>query len=174
MKYNAKYDRWFTKGGLVFRYDKKRDKLIECKQQKSRDGYLRFNGAHSSERPNSNFSHRAIWETFNGPIPEGMEIDHKYGNRSDNRLSELRCVTHKENMANPIFRERRKQLNTPEYREKQRKANIGLSRPSSIFGCKYQEHYNIRVKDNIQLYKTEWRYFKKYGHCSWEVLDEHN
>ena len=35
MKYNPKYDRWFTKGGLVFRYDKKRDKLIECKISKS-------------------------------------------------------------------------------------------------------------------------------------------
>ena len=35
MKYNEKYDRYVTKGGLVYRYDKKRDRLIQCKLTKT-------------------------------------------------------------------------------------------------------------------------------------------
>jgi len=37
--------------------------------------------------------HRIVWEMHNGPIPEEMEIDHKWGIRCDNRISELRLVT---------------------------------------------------------------------------------
>ena len=32
MKYNAKYDRWVSKDGLVYRYDKKNDKLVLCSE----------------------------------------------------------------------------------------------------------------------------------------------
>ena len=43
---------------------------------------------------------RLVWNTFNGDIPEGMEIDHINTVRDDNRLSNLRLVTHKENCRN--------------------------------------------------------------------------
>lgn len=42
--------------------------------------------------------HRLVWEAFNGPIPEGLEINHKNRNRSDNRLENLELLTHLENM----------------------------------------------------------------------------
>lgn len=45
-------------------------------------------------------THRVVWEMFNGPIPEGMEIDHINHNRFDNRIENLRCVTHSENQQN--------------------------------------------------------------------------
>lgn len=44
--------------------------------------------------------HRYIWEKANGPIPAGMQIDHINGKRDDNRLSNLRVVTHQENTQN--------------------------------------------------------------------------
>ena len=34
--------------------------------------------------------HRVIWEAFNGPIPEGAQIDHVNGDKLDNRLENLR------------------------------------------------------------------------------------
>lgn len=46
------------------------------------------------------YVHRLIWETFNGNIPEGYEIDHINTNRSDNRLENLRIANHKENCNN--------------------------------------------------------------------------
>lgn len=42
--------------------------------------------------------HRLVWETFNGAIPEGYELNHKSEKKSDNRLSNLNLVTHKENL----------------------------------------------------------------------------
>ena len=45
-----------------------------------------------------------VYETFVGAIPEGREIDHCNGERTDNRLENLRAVSHKENCYNPISR----------------------------------------------------------------------
>lgn len=45
-------------------------------------------------------AHRIIWELHNGPIPEGMVIDHIDRNRSNNQLSNLRLVDYSQNSAN--------------------------------------------------------------------------
>ena len=37
--------------------------------------------------------HRDIWETRNGPIPEGYEIHHKDGNKGNNDLANLELLT---------------------------------------------------------------------------------
>lgn len=47
-----------------------------------------------------------VFEAFNGPIPESKELDHINGERTDNRLENLRVVSHLENCWNPITRER--------------------------------------------------------------------
>lgn len=53
-------------------------------------------------------AHRIIWESVVGKIPEGMQIDHINHNRSDNRLENLRLVTHIENGMNQSMRVRNK------------------------------------------------------------------
>ena len=45
-------------------------------------------------------AHRIIWEMFNGPIAEGMVIDHLNGDAWDNRLANLACKTRRENNQN--------------------------------------------------------------------------
>ena len=42
-------------------------------------------------------AHRFIWEMFNGKIESGMQIDHINGNRQDNRIENLQCITHDAN-----------------------------------------------------------------------------
>lgn len=44
--------------------------------------------------------HRLAWEDANGPIPAGMVIDHKCGNRSCVNLDHLHVVTYQENAEN--------------------------------------------------------------------------
>lgn len=72
--------------------------------------------------------HRVIWYYFNGEIPEGMEIDHINTIRDDNRLENLRLVSKKENMNNPItiekFREVRQGKNNPFYGKKHSQQSI--------------------------------------------------
>ena len=59
-------------------------------------GYIRDDG-YRSLRINKKgyFSHRIIWEMFNGKIPEGMEIDHIDFNPDNNKISNLQALTRK-------------------------------------------------------------------------------
>lgn len=45
--------------------------------------------------------HRWAWEFANGPIPEGMIIDHLCRNRACYNVEHLRLVTHVENITAP-------------------------------------------------------------------------
>ena len=41
--------------------------------------------------------HRLVWQTFNGPIPEGLQINHIDENPQNNSLDNLNLMTPKEN-----------------------------------------------------------------------------
>lgn len=69
------------------------------------------------------FVHILVYEAFNGKIPKGLEIEHINGKRDDNYLTNLRAVTHKENMNNPITKERMKKYNGIRNRKKCRYVN---------------------------------------------------
>lgn len=59
-------------------------------------GYRRVSLGHNKHYR----QHRVIWEMHWGAIPEGWFIDHVNADVSDNRLQNLRLVTHGWNMAN--------------------------------------------------------------------------
>jgi hypothetical protein len=60
------------------------------------DGYLRIDLRARGEGSIS--AHRLIWITANGPIPDGLEINHQNGIKLDNRISNLELVTRQGNV----------------------------------------------------------------------------
>lgn len=120
-------------------------------------GYLRVH-----TKLGTAYVHRIIYETFVGPIPDGYEIDHINTVKTDNRLENLRWVTPKENMNNPI---------TMKHNSEAHKGNTSARGiPRSEFGRKFKDHYGITKYQNPKIYEREKQWY--YNHnkvCSWEV-----
>lgn len=64
------------------------------------DGYVRLGGRGGVSA--FLYAHRVIWEAVNGPIPDGLEIDHLNGNKADNRARNLEAVTKSQNVRRAI------------------------------------------------------------------------
>lgn len=142
VKWNNEYQVYVSDDGQII----SKNRGI-CKLELINNGYLRWSTFAKNRKRLRVLVHRLVWETFNGPIPEGYEIDHKNRNRADNRLDNLRCVTHVENMQNWIAPERP---------------------PRSEFGKKFKEHFGIKPQEDRKLYLREYSFFRKYDKCSWE------
>ena len=60
---------------------------------KDKLGYIKFATCEgSSNKITQWLAHRWVWTKYNGPIPEGMDIDHIDFNPSNNRISNLQMV----------------------------------------------------------------------------------
>ena len=90
--------------------------------------------------------HRLIWEAFNGPTHDGMEIDHINRIRTDNSLENLRLVTHTQNNRN-------------------RKDNIMIDELEAGLQCNTQEYYNAWVRKKGFKSRVEYHnaWAKKHG-----------
>lgn len=84
-----------TKGGIM-------------KPSPDDDGYLRVTLCKNGEKEYCQV-HQLIMLAFVGKCPDGCEVDHIDGNPSNNCLENLRYVTHKENIHNPITKKRQKE-----------------------------------------------------------------
>ena len=66
--------------------------------RKNNSGYLHVQLCNSDKKYYKDRSvHRLVWEAFNGPIPEGLQINHKDENKCNNSLKNLEIVTPKQN-----------------------------------------------------------------------------
>lgn len=88
-------DYWVSDQGRVFRRWKSKDTEItgyRRTRKKSSNGkqiYVKFYGKEKTLK-------NIIWETFRGPIPEGMMVVHKNGAATMNDLYNLELITQKE------------------------------------------------------------------------------
>lgn len=63
------------------------------------NGYIFLTMSPSGGRSNQNaYAHRVIWESVHGPIPEGLQVNHINGIKTDNRIANLELVTPSGNM----------------------------------------------------------------------------
>lgn len=86
----GKFRRISSRSGRVFDVPKPKDGFSK------RRGYLGVEVC-SGGKKSTLSAHRVVWEAFNGPIPPGMQINHKNGIKDDNRLSNLEVVTPSQN-----------------------------------------------------------------------------
>ena len=165
MKYNEKYDLYLDDDLVIYYWNKKEDKLMQKSIFKNKDGYDCTN-----TKIGCKSVHRIIYETFVGTIPDGYEIDHINSIRDDNRLENLRCVTHKENCNNPITL--KKKGDAMRIAMKGNKHAVGNTntkgKPHSEFGIKFKEHYGITKYQNPKLYCKECAWFHRFEKCRWE------
>lgn len=68
------------------------DRPIGCKDK---DGYLTFGMDKQTKKVS-----RVIWEMHHGEIPSNMVIDHADGNKTNNRIENLRLATRQQNNMN--------------------------------------------------------------------------
>ena len=147
MKYRADIDRWISKDGQVYRYDKYNDKLKLCSEN-DHHGYSWCSGWINGKRWNRPI-HRLVWETFKGEIPEDMEIDHQNNNRKDNTISNLQLVTHAENSRLRFVRGFKYKGNGKHF--------------LSEFGELFFKKYGFGMTTDVNLYSKERRFWKKHG-----------
>lgn len=113
-------------------------------------GSLSGTGYYAVRRLGKNIlCHRIVWELHNGPIPEGMLIDHINGIKTDNRIENLRLATKAQNVQN----QRMQRSNTSGVK--------GLSRHGQIWagqircnGTRYSFASKSRSKVEAWLLKT--------------------
>lgn len=73
----------------------------EISQSPDRDGYMQCSLQGDSGKVLGRV-HRLVCSTFLGPIPHGLEVNHKDGDPSNNRLVNLEVVTKAENIQHSI------------------------------------------------------------------------
>lgn len=145
MVYNQKYRVYVNKDGVILKYIKKYDRLCECTWLME-NGYIGCGNTTAQ---------RVVWETFNGEIPDGYEVDHiDNSNRADNRLCNLQLLTHSENIRK-TYKQGRKPVNH-------------TNKVWSEFGRKFKEHFGLTRNTAYKLYKHEQHIYYRDGKCSWE------
>lgn len=83
----------------VLRMDRKCKKWgsVERIGSPNADGYMRVSMTKDGKRKKW-FMHRIVALAFIGLNPEGLEVNHRDGNKTNNHVSNLEYVTHKNNM----------------------------------------------------------------------------
>ena len=90
--------------GEIISLKRKNEKSL--KQIISNNGYYRVSLSWNSKYKYY-YVHRLIWEAFNGPIPKGLQINHKDENKLNNCLNNLEVVTPQYNTMYGTARQRR-------------------------------------------------------------------
>jgi hypothetical protein len=91
---------YVTEDGYIFSYLVKGAKghyrpiAGQLSMHKDRDGYLRL-----KINQENHLVHRFVWQFFNGPIPNGFEINHIDANKCNNAIINLELVSHIQNIA---------------------------------------------------------------------------
>ena len=81
-------------------------RVLSCQKRRAESqdgrGYLQVRAMFNGHRTYAS-AHRLVWHHFMGPIPASMTINHKNGDKSDNRPQNLELATYKEQTRHAHF-----------------------------------------------------------------------
>lgn len=126
------------------------------------------------------YVHRLVWEAFNGPIPENMQVNHINEDKTDNRLENLNLLSPMENLNWGTAQERRLQTLltsdhhlTDEHKQKISKANKGRNLGNQFAKGKNLKNQYWRLwsgstsqEKPVLQYTLDGIFLKEYRSCS--------
>jgi len=98
--------------------------------------------------------HRLVYESFVGPIPLGMQINHKNGQKADNRLENLEAVTPSENTLHGFRSLGRKPVKNPQPGEENGRAKLTKTQIPEIFRLRALGWSQQRIADKFGIDQT--------------------
>lgn len=116
-------------------------------------GYCRFVLVDHDLRRNVQ-AHRLVFESFVGPIPTGMQINHKNGVKNDNRLENLEIVSASENKLHAIYVLGRKTYAIPSQGELNGRAKLTEAELPEIFRLRALGWSQQRIADKFGINQT--------------------
>ena len=129
---------------------------------RAKNGYKTVRLVHRDGYIKQLYLHRLVYTAWFGVIPDGYEIDHKDGDRSNNRNNNLRAVPHSLNCKNPKSMERFRTAN---------QLSAGKYNKERLRQACTKEYYQMLVATYHKL-ETElghcgiWK-LMKVGHCGY-------
>lgn len=98
--------------------------------------------------------HRLVWQSFNGPIKDGLQINHINGQADDNRLCNLEVVTASENNLHAYRVLGRKPPNNPMKGERNGRAKITEADVARIKELRREGWTQQRIGELVGLDQT--------------------
>lgn len=138
-------DYYATEDGQIWSAKRKRFLSLKTKSK----GYVKCNLYRPDGSVKNIRVHRFIWQTFNGVIPDGYEINHKNEIRDDNRLENLELVTHRENLmyGNGLEKRRLKSIELV-----RRGCDCNFARPITLIDIGTNEKLTFKAKIEAAKY----------------------
>lgn len=131
--------------GRLHRYNAVTGTWSQVQAKTQKDGYQTVRTPQGIRRV-----HRVLWETAHGPIPQGLEVDHINLDKSDNRIENLRLLSHRDNIG--AARALRGNWTPSKLTEEQREVVISLAGGFDALrgiaqdaGITYQRLLNVRA-----------------------------
>lgn len=113
-------------------------------------GYLTYRMTSKRE---THYLHRMMWEAVVGPIPKGLDINHKNGIKSDNRIENLEVVTRSQNISHAYMTG----LNRGNRKLTDEKAREVVATSETITGREWSRRLNVS-ESTISEIRTKKRY----------------